>query len=155
GAFNLVRFLFSGDLGGDVSKLRIFANSPLTNAGNNFGLSQDDPGWSISTVAQDPFGNAYGSQFGGIELLNGTGQDLMEGASVGSAPAYNAFFNTVSPVTAWTVFAFDQAQGVWLSQSYGATVGFGNAPQILTGDYNGDGKVDAADYVYWRKNNVN
>lgn len=29
------------------------------------------------------------------------------------------------------------------------------AAQVLTGDYNGDGKVDAADYVLWRKSNIN
>jgi serralysin len=28
-------------------------------------------------------------------------------------------------------------------------------PPMLNGDYNGDGKVDAADYVVWRKNGIN
>jgi hypothetical protein len=31
----------------------------------------------------------------------------------------------------------------------------GFAPAGLTGDYNGDGKVDAGDYVIWRKTNIN
>jgi hypothetical protein len=30
-----------------------------------------------------------------------------------------------------------------------------NEPGDLTGDYNSDGAVDAADYVVWRKNNIN
>jgi hypothetical protein len=35
----------------------------------------------------------------------------------------------------------------------GLDIGSGSAG--LTGDYNGDGKVDAADYVIWRKTNIN
>jgi hypothetical protein len=31
----------------------------------------------------------------------------------------------------------------------------GTVAAALPGDYNGDGKVDAADYVLWRKNNIN
>ena len=70
--FNLVDFLFSGDFGGDVDKLCIFMDSPLANAANNYGLSQTDPGWNISTVSVDPFGNSWGSSYAGIMLDNGS-----------------------------------------------------------------------------------
>ncbi|HEY3394548.1 MAG TPA: hypothetical protein VGK58_17690 [Lacipirellulaceae bacterium] len=36
----------------------------------------------------------------------------------------------------------------------GIDIGFGEEAE-LEGDYNGDGSVDAADYVVWRKNNIN
>ena len=36
--------------------------------------------------------------------------------------------------------------------SYGVFVSNAVASPAVTGDFNGDGKVDAADYVVWRKN---
>jgi hypothetical protein len=36
----------------------------------------------------------------------------------------------------------------------GMDIGFGEDAE-LDGDYNGDGSVDAADYVVWRKTNIN
>jgi hypothetical protein len=103
----------------------------LANAANNSGLSETDPDWSISPVTQDPFGNDWGPGFAGIDLDEDTGgQDLMEGAAEGDAPDYVAYEDTTSPVTGWTVFAYDDAEDAWLTESYGATVGFDNGPQV-------------------------
>jgi hypothetical protein len=75
--FDAVSFLFSGNFGGDVSKLEIFANSPLY--ASNLGLSETDPDWSISQVITDPYGNSWASTDGGILLSEGAGgSDLME-----------------------------------------------------------------------------
>ena len=124
-AFDTVRFLFSGNFGGDISKLEIFANSPLYAA--NPGLSENDPNWSISQVMNDPFGNSWASTNGGILLSEGTGgADLMENGT-----DYMATEDTTGPVTGWTVFAFDQADGYWLTQTYGAGDGFANGPQVV------------------------
>ena len=123
--FNTVNFLFSGNFGGDISKVEIFANSPLYAA--NVGLSENDPNWSISQVMSDPFGNSWASTNGGILLSEGTGgADLMENGT-----DYMASENTTGAVTGWTVFAFDQADGYWLTQTYGAGDGFGNGPQAV------------------------
>ena len=123
--FNTVNFLFSGNFGGDISKVEIFANSPLYAA--NVGLSENDPNWSISQVMSDPFGNSWASTNGGILLSEGTGgTDLMENGT-----DYMASENTTGAVTGWTVFAFDQADGYWLTQTYGAGDGFNNGPQAV------------------------
>jgi hypothetical protein len=129
--YNLLKLAFTGDFGGDISKLEIFTNSQLANAANNFGLSETDPNWNISTVTQDPFGNLWGPGYAGIELQEGAGgQDLMEGASEGEASSYLATLDTTGAVTGWTVYAYDQASGNWLTETYGATAGFGNANQL-------------------------
>jgi hypothetical protein len=131
GAFNLVTFRFTGDFGGEVSALEIFPSAPLANPAGNYGLSQTAPGWTIATVTQDPFGNVWGSGAAGIVLQEGPGgQDLMEGAAQGNAPSYLASFNTTSAVTGWTVFAYIPQSAVWLTQTYGASAGFRNGPQL-------------------------
>jgi hypothetical protein len=51
--------------------------------------------------------------------------------------------------------SIDWYDGATFSGFNGLDIGFGEEPDGLTGDYNNDGKVDAADYVVWRKNNIN
>jgi hypothetical protein len=123
--FDATKFLFSGNFGGDISKLEIFANSPLYGA--NLGLSQTDPNWSISQVMTDPFGNSWAGTNGGILLSEGTGgNDLMENGS-----DFTFTENTTGLVTGWTVFAYDQADGFWLTQTYGAGDAFVDGPQAV------------------------
>jgi hypothetical protein len=43
----------------------------------------------------------------------------------------------------------------WLIDNFTVEVIGSNAPMGPLGDYNSDGKVDAADYVVWRKNDIN
>jgi hypothetical protein len=98
----------------------------VANAANNYGLNQTDPGWNISTVSVDPFGNSWGSSYAGIMLDNGSvAPHLTE-----QGFTYHAYVNTLSAVSSWTVFAYDYLDGYWLTQNYGATVGFVNAPQV-------------------------
>jgi len=126
GVYDAVSFLFSGNFGGDVSKLEIFANSPLY--ASNLGLSENDPDWSISHVMADPYGNSWASTDGGVLLSEGPGgSDLMENGA-----DYMATEDTTGMVTSWTVFAYDQADGYWLTESYGADVGFGNGPEVAS-----------------------
>jgi hypothetical protein len=47
------------------------------------------------------------------------------------------------------VISFALPAGVFLTSALGAT--FGTPPSVV-GDYNGNGSVDAADYVVWRRN---
>lgn len=123
--FDAVSFLFSGNFGGDVSKLEIFANSPLY--ASNLGLNETDPNWNISHVMTDPYGNSWASTDGGILLSEGAGgSDLMENGA-----DYLATEDTTGFVTGWTVYAYDQADGYWLTETYGASVGFGNAAQAV------------------------
>ncbi len=123
--FDAVKFLFSGNFGGDISKLEIFANSSLYAA--NLGLSETDPKWSISQVMTDPFGNSWASTNGGILLSEGTGgADLMEQGS-----DYTFTEDTTGAVTAWTVFAYDKADGYWLTQTYGVPDAIGGGAQLV------------------------
>jgi hypothetical protein len=39
--------------------------------------------------------------------------------------------DTSGAVTAWTIFAYDQADGYWLTETYGARVGFGAGPEVV------------------------
>jgi hypothetical protein len=54
----------------------------------------------------------------------------------------------------------DNSSVFWYQSTSAATsfvgfdIGFGDVVDLI-GDYNNDGKVDAADYVVWRKNNIN
>jgi len=122
--FNTAKFLFSGNFGGVVSELEIFPNSSLKVG--DLGLSQTAPDWSISRLTTDPFGNSWASTNGGILLSEGTGgADLIEqGAS------YMFTVNTTSLVTGWTLFAFDKADGYWLTETYGAGDAYGAGPQL-------------------------
>jgi hypothetical protein len=116
--FDVVSFLFSGNFGGDVTKLEIFANSPLY--ASNLGLSENDPDWTISQVMTDPYGNSWASTDGGILLAEGTGgSDLMEDSA-----DYVATEDTTGAVTGFTVFAYDQLDGYWLTETYGPVVGY-------------------------------
>ncbi|HEY3755865.1 MAG TPA: hypothetical protein VGL42_06925 [Opitutaceae bacterium] len=133
-AFNAVTLKFTGDFGGDISKMEVFTNSSLANPVDGFGLSDNDPDWSVSAVTEDPFGNAWGAGFAGVELQEGNGgSDLMEGATEGAAPSYTLTEDTAGAVSGWTVFAFDQATGDWLTESYNPTVGFNNTNQVPDG----------------------
>jgi hypothetical protein len=123
--YDAVKFLFSGNFGGDVTKLEIFANSPLYAA--NLGLGDTDPGWGVAHVMTDPFGNSWAATDGGILLTKGGGGlDLMEDGA-----DYAATEDTKGVVTAWTVFAYDQADGYWLTETYGAGAAFGAGPQAV------------------------
>jgi hypothetical protein len=122
--FNTATFLFSGNFGGDISKLEVFANSPLNST--DLGLSQTAPNWGISQVSQDPFGNSWASTNGGILLSAGMdGADLIE-----QGQSYKFTENTTGLVTGWTLFAYDQADGYWLTESYGAGDAYGAGPQV-------------------------
>jgi hypothetical protein len=123
--FNALTWAFSGNFGGDVSNVEVFANAPLYAA--NLGFSETDPNWSISQVMSDPFGNSWASTNGGILLSEGAGgSDLMENGA-----NYMATEDTTGAVTAWTVYAYDQADGYWLTETYGAGAGFGAGPQVV------------------------
>jgi hypothetical protein len=123
--FNAANFLFSGNFGGDISKLEVFTNSPLYAA--NLGLSENDPNWSISQVMTDPFGNSWAGTNGGILLSEGAGgTDLMEAGS-----DFMFTEDTTGAVTGWTVFAYDQADGYWITQTYGAGDAFGGGVQVV------------------------
>jgi hypothetical protein len=116
--YDAVSFLFSGNFGGDVTKLEIFANSPLY--ASNLGLSENDPDWTISQVMTDPYGNSWASTDGGILLAEGAGgSDLMEDGA-----DYLATEDTTGAVTGFTVFAYDQSDGYWLTETYGPVVGY-------------------------------
>jgi hypothetical protein len=122
--FNTATFLFSGNFGGDVSKLEVFANSSLYSP--NLGLSQTAPNWSISQVLKDPFDNSWASTNGGVLLSVGRGgSDLIE-----QGPSYMFTENTTGVVTGWTLFAFDKADGYWLTESFGAGDAYGAGPQV-------------------------
>jgi hypothetical protein len=122
--FDAAKFLFSGNFGGDITKLEVFANAPLYAA--NPGLSETDPNWNISQISTDPFGNSWSDTNGGILLTEGAGgSDLMENGT-----DFNFTEDTTGAVTAWTVYAYDQADGYWLTQTYGAGDGFGDALQV-------------------------
>jgi autotransporter-associated beta strand protein len=70
-------------------------------------------------------------------------------------------FEGTDSINALFIDAVAQASGIWGAAGSGAThessllTGTGFllvSPATLAGDYNSDGKVDAADYVVWRKN---
>jgi autotransporter-associated beta strand protein len=73
---------------------------------------------------------------GAILNLNFTGQDTIRDLYLAGSP--------VSPGT------YDQSNGLGFLTGAGALVVTGGVG--LPGDYNNDGKVNAADYVLWRKN---
>jgi hypothetical protein len=64
----------------------------------------------------------------------------------------------------WVIATYGTLSGTFNSVTSGYTVSYGTgtnsqitlnkAPSGVKGDYNNDGKVDAGDYVTWRKNNT-
>ena len=93
-------------------------------------------------IALDAEGNLYFSGYagGGTTDSNNLVMRLANATNIaGWDPAnIEVFFNT--PVS---------------SSFNGMDVAVGGESVSLTGDYNGDGSVDAADYVLWRKENIN
>jgi hypothetical protein len=67
-------------------------------------------------------------------------------------------FNVIGPPPfTYDYVAFRNAQGDWdyVIDNFMVEVIGSNEPGDLLGDYNENGAVDAADYVVWRKNNIN
>ena len=99
---------------------------------------------SINTardIALDASGNLFLSQFGGT----GTA-----GAAIDFIPAANV----LNPSTLTDNSSIDWYTSTTLASFSGLDIGFGAAAG-LTGDYNHDGKVNAADYVVWRDTGIN
>ncbi|HEX4413273.1 MAG TPA: hypothetical protein VH107_06565 [Lacipirellulaceae bacterium] len=99
---------------------------------------------SINTardLALDKNGNLFISQFGGTGTL---------GAAIDFIPAANV----LNPATLTDNSSIDWYTSSTLASFSGIDIGFGAAAG-LTGDYNGDGKVDARDYVVWRDTGIN
>jgi hypothetical protein len=102
--------------------------------------SLQDPG---GNPAGFPSGNGTGNgweEFGGSSARV-IGESYLTGSSTA---AHNA---TIGLGSAFNIGATRD-----LVFQYSVVTG---ATTSLTGDYNTDGKVDAADYVVWRKNNIN
>ena len=59
----------------------------------------------------------------------------------------------LNPTTLTDNSSVDWYTSSTLASLSGLDIGFGAA--TLAGDYNGDGKVNGADYVIWRKTNIN
>lgn len=99
---------------------------------------------SINTardMALDKNGNLFISQFGGTGTT---------GAAIDFIPAANI----LNPATLTDNSSIDWYTTSTLASFSGIDIGFGAAAG-LTGDYNGDGKVDARDYVVWRDTGIN
>ncbi len=96
----------------------------------------------------------YGALNAGAALLNGK---LTVGLTGGFAPMLGNQFQVISATSATGAFDLitlpTLASGLsWNVTSNTAGVLLRVAAASLLGDYNGDGKVNAADYVVWRKN---
>jgi hypothetical protein len=81
-------------------------------------------------------------KFRGVDAEIGDAWDVSIGSNFGLG-AQNNVFAVANEGDEWT-FELDLPNG---RLRY-----FAEAPPELEGDYNGDGGVDAADYVWWRKN---
>lgn len=62
------------------------------------------------------------------------------------------FFNNFAPGEYKLVVHHNTVGGIGDSQNYGIAWWFGSGLSSNPGDFNGDGSVNAADYVVWRKN---
>jgi hypothetical protein len=100
---------------------------------------------------QEPSGNPPGFPSG-----NGSGNGWEEFGGSGPRVIGESFLTGNSTVanngTVGLGSAFNIGGTRDLLFQYSVVTGAGTNP---TGDYNSDGKVDAADYVVWRKNNIN
>jgi hypothetical protein len=79
-----------------------------------------------------------------LEVMPGdfrTPSDLDFVSMTGNSDSRQSAFNNFGQLVFWASFT-DGSQGVFVS----------NVVAYLTGDFNEDGAVDAADYVVWRKN---
>jgi hypothetical protein len=93
---------------------------------------------SINTardIALDASGNLFISQFGGTGTAGG---------AIDFIPAANV----LNPSTLTDNSSIDWYTSSTLASFSGIDIGLG--PKTLAGDYNGDGKVTAADYVVWK-----
>ena len=100
---------------------------------------------SPGTLDLAPMNGAYFSIDGGITVINtfnGPGGDLSDWVGT-TIDSYNAgpTIGVKNAVSAGDITVMD-------------VIGYDAAGPLVTGDYNGNGVVDAADYVVWRKSNA-
>jgi hypothetical protein len=172
-SFNAAGFLLNANTGAgtlsniDVSapkelRLRVNTNTGLTTIANTTDIGFNINYYEIRSAAgalnvsgwnslddQDPTtGGAAWNEAGGssgIILSEFNVQGTKSIASSGSASLGNAFtVGGAHDLTFSYALPDGTLQSAWVEYVAG-----------LTGDYNSDGKVDAADYVVWRKTGIN
>jgi hypothetical protein len=116
----------------------------ITSAAGSLNVS----GWNSF---QDPGGNPPGFPSG-----NNTGNGWEEADASNDKALAESYLTGSSGVVNGATISLGNAYSIGdpqdLAFQYGALPGTAAA---LEGDYNGDNVVDAADYVVWRKNNIN
>ncbi|MCI0333103.1 MAG: proprotein convertase P-domain-containing protein [Planctomycetes bacterium] len=115
-----------------------------SNLSSSFPLTYDDEATSLKSA------ELMGSTIGNAEVI---GRDGMEPRDF--IPAHGAAFGTnlsdfdgENAAGTWRLYVGDAAPGEIGTLIFFTVYGF----TVPAGDYNGDGVVDAADYVAWRKN---
>ncbi len=138
-----------GTLGGTGSIAGDIANSGKIAPGNSVGTLT-----AVGNVVMNP--NSHLA----IELSGATSDKLSVGGGLNLA---NVDFLDVSGIgtgASWVIATYGTLTGTFNNVTSGYTVNYGTGTnsqitlnKITNGDFNNDGKVDAADYVTWRKNN--
>jgi len=134
-----------------VHRINVVATNPI------LGSASNTPG-AVLLIPLDANGLPDLTVSGGVitnigSITIGSNTTALTRAGVARDAAGNVY-TTNSASELMQVFS---PGGNWLATTSGTTArgstGFALAPLAgLAGDYNGDGKVDAADYVMWRKN---
>ncbi|TWT85330.1 hypothetical protein Pla123a_01370 [Posidoniimonas polymericola] len=106
--------------------------------GNSTGFTTDD--WHASNFTDNP-----GSGSAGVNDLTGSANDSIDWRQslIGNHPVDDGDPNTPAPPAAEVESSKNVPYGTKLANTLGG-------PNYVTGDYNGDGYVDAADYTVWR-----
>jgi autotransporter-associated beta strand protein len=117
------------------------------------------PGASVGTLTTTTNVTMAAGSHLAIELSGASADKLVVGGGLDLSGAQFLDVTGIGSGSSWLIATYaGSLTGTFESVTPGYTVDYGTAGQItlnlggLAGDYNGNNKVDAADYVLWRKN---
>jgi hypothetical protein len=136
---------FAVDL--DFYQITSAASALSESAWNSLGDGAANPG--THTPANFPVGNGTGNGWEEMGNLNNSivAEGYLQGASTLGAGQYISLGNLYAGSAQDLKFTYRLGGGVFID----GTVQYSSS--AITGDYNGNGIVDGADYVVWRNNN--
>jgi len=128
-----------------------FEVEALARWGNSTGYTSAD--WHVFNLTDNPGSGSAGINPSGMPPIIDFRQSCSD-ASDGTSchPSDDGDPNTPAPQPVVPPFAIESSKGIAYGEKLTTTLG---APNYLTGDYNDNGEVDAADYVIWRKTQRN
>jgi hypothetical protein len=122
-----------------------FEIEALARWGNSTGSTSAD--WHVFNLTDNPGSGSAGINPNGAPPVIDYRLSCSDSSDASCHPSDDGNAATPAPQPGVPPFAIESSKGVPYGTKLTTTLG---APNYMTGDYNGDGYVDAGDYIVWR-----